>query len=109
PNYQRFSEIFNNSNTKKSWSNYLKKISSTTKDCATGAFISWEDYWNTIERIKSASTIQEKKELSNYYGFHQWMVNKHPNCNKDCKSFLNDNFYYFPSKDGPDFKFVYEW
>lgn len=109
PNYQRFSEIFNNPNTKRSWSNYLNKISSATKDCATSAFISWEDYWHNIDRIKSATTLEERKELSKYYGFHQWMANKYPNCKEICKSFLKEDFYYLPSKDSPDFKYVYDW
>lgn len=109
PNYERFSEIFSNASTKQSWSNYLSRISSVTKDCASGAFISWEDYWNTIDRIKSATSPENRKYLSDYYGFNKWMKIKYPKCKEKCINFVDNGFYYLPTKDSPDFRFVYEW
>lgn len=111
PTYERFGKLFNHPETQDAWSKYLKKISDMTNDCATGVFLSWEDYWHVIDKIRHATTIEERAYLSNYYGFNDWVkekIQQGANSHQYSK-FLHNGQYIYPQKSTVDFQFVYEW
>ena len=111
PHLERAHSLFSQDDLLPAWKQYLQRLSTATKGCADGAFISWEDFWHMISLAASTQAEKDSALLSVQTGFDAW-AEKHAG-----RDFLSRNAaakkrlgaYPFPARDSPDFRTVFQW
>ena len=111
PHVERMESLFSHDDLMPAWKQYLQRLSTATKGCADGAFISWEDFWHMMPLAASPQAEKDSVLLSVQTGFDAW-AEKHAgrgffSRNADTKKRLGA--YPFPARNSPDFRTVFEW
>ena len=55
------------------WEQYLSRIADVSRDCASGVFISWEDFWHATASMAAPMEPAAAVELSRRMGFDAWV------------------------------------
>jgi hypothetical protein len=111
PGSQRFDSLMAGDALMPAWKQYLKKIAATTKSCSSGAFISWEDYWHSIETLSAAGGGPHSMATARNFGLEKWLME---NADEGFKKSNQEEFkrvggYAVPARNTPEFKWVFAW
>ncbi|MCL9667643.1 hypothetical protein L2C91_04525 [Rosenbergiella epipactidis] len=110
PTTERFFKLYNSKEAIDSWSDYLKKINDKTKNCSDTSFISWEDYWGIIDKLKNQKDKKESAMLSKEIGLSDWILSNKKEYAKSHQSEVTSfGAYLVPDSSTEDFSLVYEW
>lgn len=111
PGSQRFDALMAGDALLPAWKQYLRKIATTTKSCSSGAFISWEDYWHSIENLGASGGGPDALAAAKKFGLEKWLAQ---NADDDFKKSRVEELrrlggYQVPARNTPDFKWVFAW
>ena len=111
PNTGRVNALFGSDTLMPAWQKYLKHIGTATNGCASGYFISWEDFWPVIELAARAGTEVESAALSRKIGFDAWVKRRADPTffSKYAVAAKNLGAYPIPNRKNPDFSVVFKW
>jgi hypothetical protein len=111
PNTERINALFGSDTLMPAWQQYLSRIGAATRGCASGSFISWEDFWFVIELSTRGGTEIEGAALSRQIGFDAWVKRRvdQDYFSKYAATQKRLGAYPIPNRNSPDFRVVYEW
>lgn len=111
PNTDRNDSLIGGTSLIPAWDRYLTKVSEATRGCGDGAFISWEDYWETIAGAEHLQTPEERAAYSKRVGYATW-IEEHSDASYKAH-FAADRkrlgVYPIPNRDNPDFEMVFRY
>ena len=111
PNAGRANSLLTDSAHLPAWDQYLARINATTRTCAHGAFISWEDFWQVISIAKNLTTLEERAAYSKHLGYAEWIPRNADDAYKARYAADLGRFdvYPIPSPDHPDFEMFFRY
>lgn len=111
PGVARANELITSDNLQPAWAGYLSKIKEATSSCATGYFLSWEDYWHVLDMARSGKTPEESARISKIIGFDKWAVSHASVAFRNRFKAERAQFGAYPVPDAKDpaFDQVYAW
>jgi hypothetical protein len=111
PAIERANSIVTSDTLQPAWQAYLRRVHDATKDCATGYFLSWEDYWHVLDMVKGASEGEQAVKVSRQIGFDGWARTNAPQAFRDQYADVFKQFgaYPVPSPTTSQFREIYHW
>lgn len=111
PAPDRFDSLLAGDELIPAWQQYLARIADVTRDCASGAFISWEDFWHATATMATTLSPAESAALSIRMGFDAWVRIHADDAYRARYSAVVKNLgaYPVPARTSPDFRMVYKW
>ncbi len=111
PSTERTNSLIGGTSLIPAWDKYLAKINAATQGCGDGAFISWEDYWDVIQKGEKLRTAEERAAYSKQMGYSSW-IDRHADHAYKAR-YAGDlgklGVYPIPSRDNPDFEMVFRY
>lgn len=93
------------------WLSYLQRIQTATRGCASGSFLSWEDFWIVFKHLDDAEAGHLPGKIAKDYGYDAW-INRHANQayrGRYAAIRKQLGYYPFPKRRSPDFAWVFRW
>lgn|GEM_PF-2049637 len=111
PNIARANALITSDTLQPAWRAYLQRVRDATAQCASGYFLSWEDYWHVIDMAKAAAPGEAAALVSKQTGFSEWAEKNASSSFRDAFAADRKKFgvYPVPSESSPDFSQVYAW
>lgn len=93
------------------WEQYLSRIAEVSGDCASGVFISWEDFWHATASMAAPMEPAAAVELSRRMGFDAWAKGHADAAYRARHAAVFNKFgaYPVPARSSSDFRMVYKW
>lgn len=111
PAPDRFDSLLAGDDLIPAWQQYLARIADVTRDCANGAFISWEDFWHATVTMAAPLSPADAADLSRRMGFDAWVRVHADDAYRTRYAAVVKSLgaYPVPARTSPDFRMVYRW
>lgn len=107
----RFDMLLAGSDFIPAWEQYLARVAEVSRDCASGAFISWEDFWHATASMAAPMEPEAAVEMSRRMGFDAWIKTHADAAYRERYALVFKRYgaYPVPSRASSDFRMVYQW
>jgi len=111
PAVERANALMTGDGLQVAWQDYLREVGDATRGCASGYFLSWEDYWHVLDATTGPVTDDKAVEVSRKLGFDAWAREHASKAFRETHADVFGKYgaYPIPAKASPDFREIYAW